>query len=126
MAGMLSTGILDQLRDRQEASFDETLTIQRNTRTIDDQGGESWTWATLTTGVPCGVGRTNWLARENPIAGTVMAIAMVPFRLPYDVDILATDRLVWPETNGSTYYILADPDYSYKTAVYVAAAKVGS
>lgn len=125
MAGMLSTGILDQLRARQEASFDETLTIQRNTRTVDAQGGELWTWATLTTGVPCGVGRGSWLNRENPIAGVVTPVAITPFRLPHDVDILATDRLVWPESGGSTYYLISDPDYSYKTAVYVTAAKVG-
>lgn len=125
MAGMLSTGLLDQVRARQLASFDQTLTIQRNTRTGDNQGGELWTWATFTTGVPCGVGRSNVQALENPIAGTVTPVMITPFRLPHDVDILATDRLVWPETNGSTYYLVSDPDYSYKTAVYVAAAKVG-
>lgn len=125
MAGMLSTGILDQLRARQEAAMDQTLTIQRSTRTIDDQGGELWTWATLTTGVPCGVGRNNVQARENPVAGVVQSLIVTPFRLPHDVDILATDRLVWPETSGSTYYLISDPDYSYLTAVYVTAAKVG-
>lgn len=124
MAGMLSTGILDQLRARQESSFDQLCSIQRNTRTYDDQGGELWTWANLSTGVPCRVGSPALTAIERPLAGVVMPQLVTPFTFEVDVDILKTDRIIYPESGGSTYFVISDPDRGYKTATRVLAASI--
>lgn len=122
--GMLSTGLLDQMRSRAEASFDGTCSIERNTRTIDDQGGEFWAWATVSTGVPCRVGQPVLSPVEQPIAGVVVPQIVVPFTLAHDVDILAADRLIYPESDGHTYFVISEPDYSYKTATRVRAARL--
>lgn len=84
---------LDALRTDLVAEFDKTVTIQRPTRTTDNAGGFTTTWATVTT--VAGLLLVDDTQPGEPVVGDRQsATQRWTVRLPALTDVTAKDRLV--------------------------------
>lgn len=76
-------------------SLPDTATIQRRTRVSDDQGGQSDTWATASTNVPCRLSPMASVAESERILGAregSQARWLATF--PSGTDVGSSDRVV--------------------------------
>lgn len=94
---------LTSARTRINKWLADSCQIQRPTLASDAAGGQTESWATVTT-VACHVAPTGSQAAERLIAERLTSDVPWTIRLPFGTDARATDRIV---SGGRTYEVIA-------------------
>ena len=96
---VLSTGDLEYMRNAQEDLLPDTCTIQTNTRTRSDFGGQASSWADAATAVPCRLVRVDPRVRNELTGEQEQLQADWWLTLHHDQSIALGQRVV---VNGLT------------------------
>lgn len=112
---------LTDLRSDAATWLDLTCDIQRATTAADAWGGQSASWATLSSGVACGLARPSQAIMQQ-YASKVGSMQVWLVSLPYGTTIAEGDRLT---VDSQTLLVQADlSQSSYSTLAQVLASEV--
>lgn len=100
----LTTGQVAQFRTVANRFLTDTCSIQTYTAVSDSEGGQTDTWNTTQTGVPCRVSATGLTPDERALAGRVTTERLYAATLPQGTTITNRDRIVW---SGNTLEVIS-------------------
>lgn len=92
---MLNATELASMRATTEEFLPDTCSISRATPSSDSMGGFTSSWANVATSVPCRYSPTlPSTSSEQDVSGKLTSETDWVVTLPYDQDVLVTDRIV--------------------------------
>lgn len=99
--GLISPGTLASLKRVALSAMPDTCTIQRQSAVDDGAGGQTLTWATLST-PKCRVFTQKQTIQERTAEGRLENVVRWFIALPAGQDVAASDRIA---ANGVTYEV---------------------